>query len=94
MILVEDGVHIRPAQCTIIDRQCLSWVTIDLLGPDARMSEMPPIAVEIEAAQRTGNAWQRDLAYDSLPFFDMKGPLRKPIVLTAAQRNALSANPA
>jgi hypothetical protein len=28
------------------------------------------------------------------PFFDAKGPLREPIVLTAAQRDALGANPA
>jgi len=28
------------------------------------------------------------------PFFDANGPLRAPIVLTAAQRNALGANPA
>ena len=26
VVLVEDGVQIRPAQCTIIDRQWLSWV--------------------------------------------------------------------
>jgi hypothetical protein len=39
-------------------------------------------------------SWSQDFAHTAFAVFRCKGPLREPIVLTAAQRDALGANPA
>ena len=52
-VLVEDGVRIRPAQCTIIDRECLSWVNFaiaPLVG--FRSASAVPRSVEGEKVPR------------------------------------------